>query len=469
MRADRLVAIVLLLQARGRLTVAELAERLEASERTIRRDLDALCAAGVPVLAQRGRGGGWELLGGHRTDLSGLSGPEIEALFLVAGPEAVAAGLGVEPGLRSALRKLLAALPEPLRARADTVVSRVLVDPEGWGSQQGPPVHLAALREAVISGTQVELTYASPRRAASTRRVEPFGLVSKRGSWYLLAGTEIGLRTFRVSRVEGVTPTGAAVRRPDRFDLEAEWARVREAVPQSFPSVAVEILLDPRAEPHLAAALAGWARLEPAPAHPEDEPRHRLVAHLPNYQIAARELARFGESVEVVGPPEARGEMRRLGLALVTGYGEPALDRLAGAAVRRRAAELRSAAEEQLGGDGDPLQRIAGYLRREREPLRGCRIGRLTQDQEALADPRLREPIAETFTWLRQRLTELVAEAQGGGELADQLDPEETAAAIAAVVQGGYVLARASGDAEAFRTATAGLLRLLAVASAPGR
>jgi predicted DNA-binding transcriptional regulator YafY len=353
MRADRLVAILLLLQARGRVSVAELSRELEASEKTIRRDLDSLSAAGIPVVAMRGRGGGWEILGGHRTDLSGLSAAEAEALFLIAGPQAVAAGLGVEPGLRSAIRKLLAALPAPLRERADTARSRILVDPAGWGRPDPDPgPHLSALREAVVEGRQVDLTYATPRRPPATRRVHPLGLVTKAGSWYLVAGTDGGLRTFRVSRVEGVTPSGDPVVRPAGFDLGAEWDRIRSRVPAVHPSVAVELLADSALEPILEQTFAGWARLErPAvregtvaegeaaggegearPTTPErgqeGGQRRRLVAHLPNPRIAALELARFTGWVEVLGPPEVRRELARLGAELVAGHaaaGEPAL------------------------------------------------------------------------------------------------------------------------------------------------
>jgi predicted DNA-binding transcriptional regulator YafY len=346
-RADRLVAILLLLQSRGRTTVGELSRELEASERTIRRDLDALSAAGIPVMAMRGRGGGWEILGGHRTDLSGLSAAEAEALFLIAGPAALAAGLGVEPGLRSAIRKLLAALPAPLRERADTARSRVLVDPAGWGHEAPRPLpHLAALRSAVLEGRQVDLTYATPRRPPTTRRIHPYGLVSKAGTWYLVAGTAEGLRTFRVSRVEGVGSTGDAVVRPAGFDLETEWVSLRARVPAVYPSVAVEILADPELEGILERTLSGWARVERRAGGGADgdkatgdgEPieggdagltsgtavggtkileRRHLVAHLPNARVAALELARFTGWVEVLGPPEVRRELARLGAELI--------------------------------------------------------------------------------------------------------------------------------------------------------
>jgi predicted DNA-binding transcriptional regulator YafY len=230
-RADRLVAIVLLLQTHGQMTVGDLAERLEVSERTIRRDLEGLSGAGVPVYPQRGRGGGWALLGGHRIDLSGLTAEEAQALFLVAGPNALV-GVGVEPGVKSALRKLLAALPAPFREQVSAAGNAVLVDPVGWGRKSDQSPHLATLRNAVLAGVQVDMSYAKPGQEASPRRVHPYGLVSKGGTWYLLAGAEAGLRTFRLSRVRAVTPTEELVERPEDFDLAEAW----ESVQSEFPA-----------------------------------------------------------------------------------------------------------------------------------------------------------------------------------------------------------------------------------------
>ena len=134
---------------------------------------------------------------------------------------------------------------------------------------------------------------------------------------------------------------------------------------------------------------------------------------------------------------------------------------LAKAAIERSSAELREAAEEQFSGPGSATEKISGYLEREREVLRGCRIGRLTADPEVMADPELRAPVAETFAWLRARLAEIVAEGKRKGEYPDRLDAEQTAATIAAVLQGGYVLARAAGSVEPFELAVQGLINLL--------
>lgn len=320
MRADRLVAILLLLQTHGQLTAADLAERLETSERTIRRDLDALGAAGVPVYAQRGRGGGWALLGGHRLNLSGLTTAEAEALFLVAGPERLSE-LGVDAGVRSALRKLVAALPAPLRDHASAAHSAVHVDPARWGrSAAQPPRHLDTLRQAVIAGRQVELLYAKPRGAPTERRVHPYGLVAKAGTWYLIAGTRAGLRTFRVSRVRDVTACDEPVDRPEDFDLAAAWDAIVEQFPGTVGTFAVELHVAPDAVQWVRAALGEWARLTPV-GEPDHDGRQRFRAHFPNAGVAASNLVSFGDRVVVLAPSEVRVALARIGRDLLERYG----------------------------------------------------------------------------------------------------------------------------------------------------
>src|SRR3954453_1833473 len=198
MRADRLVATLLLLQSRKRVTAADVAAELEVSVRTAPRALERLSAAGIPVFPQQGRGGGWELVGGARTDLSGLTADEARTLFMVAGPAAAAT-----PEMKTALRKLVRALPEPFRASAETVASSVVIDPRSWGQTRATkqPPHLAALQTALAAGGQVALRSAARSGNASERVVHPLGLALKGTVWYLVANTDAGMRTFRVWRV----------------------------------------------------------------------------------------------------------------------------------------------------------------------------------------------------------------------------------------------------------------------------
>ena len=197
MRADRLIAALLLMQSRGRVTAAELATELEVSVATARRDLEALSAAGIPVYPQPGRGGGWSLAGGARTDLSGLSATEAQALFLLVGPAAA-----VSDEAKAALRKLVRALPQAFRADAEAAASATVIDPTRWGERDRTrPEVLDKLRAAVIRQRKVRLTYTNSAGVRSERLIDPWGLVDKDEIWYLIAGTEQGQRTFRVDRI----------------------------------------------------------------------------------------------------------------------------------------------------------------------------------------------------------------------------------------------------------------------------
>src|SRR5690242_7482320 len=222
MRADRLVATLLLMQARGRVTAAEVAEELEVSVATARRDLEALSTAGIPVYPQPGRGGGWSLVGGARTDLSGLSSAEAQALFLLVGPAAA-----VSPEAKAALRKLVRALPDTFRADAEAAANAVVIDPARWGErlkERSDVVEL--LQHAVVRRRKVRFAYTSRGREQAERVVEPWGLVDKDDVWYLVAGTERGQRTFRVDRIADAELTDETFERPAGFDLSAAWDRV---------------------------------------------------------------------------------------------------------------------------------------------------------------------------------------------------------------------------------------------------
>lgn len=314
-RADRLVAIVLELQAHRQLTALELSERLGVSERTVRRDLDSLLAAGVPLYSQRGRGGGWALLDGHKINLSGMTPAEAQALFLVAGPSALG-GLGVEQGLRSALRKLLSQLPEPARDHAMKASAAVHVDPAHWGRDTEPVPALTELREAVVHGLQVDIKYAKPGEAGSDRRVHPYGLVAKAGVWYLLAGSDAGLRTFRVSRVSRISVTTEPVVKPEDFDLGQAWEDVRGRMSGRRGSLEVELTIEPEHERLVTAMIGSWADLHEIPG---STPK-LYKALFDGAELAAAELARFGRRVSVLGPPEVRDELLKLGRALADAY-----------------------------------------------------------------------------------------------------------------------------------------------------
>jgi predicted DNA-binding transcriptional regulator YafY len=315
MRADRLVAILLMLQARGRVTAAEVAAELEISERTARRDLEALGVAGLPVYSQQGRHGGWYLAGRGRTDLSGLTAAEARALFLVAGPSS-----GATPELRAALRKLVRALPESFRAQAEAASSALVVDGKGWDDRhphRGAPTHLDAVQDAVIAGHQLDLTYVARDGSRSTRVVHPLGVAAKGSAWYLVAGTDKGLRTFRVDRIEAVTPTGAPVERPDGFDLSAAWRLITDEVDELRAPVRATALVEPELL-GICRYLFG-RRLRVGPARGDG--RVEVEVRGQHLRSLAAELAGLGGGVEVREPPELRAALADIGRQLVGRYG----------------------------------------------------------------------------------------------------------------------------------------------------
>ncbi len=314
MRADRLVAVLLLLQQRGQVTARQVADELEISERTARRDLEALGMAGIPVYSQAGRGGGWRLLGGARTDLSGLTAAEARALFLVAGPAS-----GGAPAVRSALRQLVQALPEPFRVQAEAAAASMHVDAVAWGRRDdlAAPRFLDPLQQAVIDGVQVELGYVARDGRASHRTVDPLGVVSKGPSWYLVAGTARGRRLFRIDRVTDVAVTDRPATRPPDFDLAGEWRAIAEAIDEGATHVEVRGVADPDRIDVLRWILG--TRLDVGGPGPDGV---EVVIRGHSARSVAGELAGVGAWLRVTSPEEVRQELARVAAELIDLYGE---------------------------------------------------------------------------------------------------------------------------------------------------
>ena len=304
------MAALLVLQARGRVTAAELAEELEISERTARRDLEALAMAGVPVYSQAGRGGGWSLIGGARTDLSGLTGAEARALFLLAGPSAPAT-----PPVKAALRKLVRALPEPMRADAEAAASAVMIDADSWDyARTPPPEHLETLQQAVVDAVRIELAYAGrgprgdlARRVAARARPERGALVPRREHERRACA-----RTASTACADP-TATSEPVDRPKGFDLAAHWKTVVAELDERRAPFLVKV----RVRPHAIDWLRGVAGKRMTLG--EDTSDGWVEAELRMYapQQAAAELAGFGDALEIVEPDEVRAHLARIGEALV--------------------------------------------------------------------------------------------------------------------------------------------------------
>ncbi|MFD8302891.1 helix-turn-helix transcriptional regulator [Streptomyces sp. NPDC059690] len=311
MKSSRLVSILLLLQTRGRMTAAQLAEELEVSVRTVYRDVEALGAAGVPLYGDAGHAGGYRLLDGYRTRLTGLTADEAEALFLSGAP-GPAAELGLGSVLAAAQLKVRAALPAELRAHADRVGGRFHLDAPGWyAAAEGTP-YLTAVADAVWHSRVLHVLY---RRWAEPtdveRRLEPYGLVLKAGRWYVVAGP--GPRTFRVDQILRLADPGEEFTRPSDFDLAAYWEAYQrdfhdrlyrgEAVVRLAPGVRLPRAVDLRADED------GWT-----------------VARVPIESVAHAhgEFLRLGTGIEVLEPSDLRLSIARTVAELAGMYGAPA-------------------------------------------------------------------------------------------------------------------------------------------------
>ncbi|MFI6503117.1 helix-turn-helix transcriptional regulator [Nonomuraea typhae] len=297
MRASRLMSVILLLQGRGGMTAAELAQELEVSERTVHRDVLALAEAGVPVYADRGRRGGYRLLEGYRTRLTGLDRAEAEALFLSGVPGALRE-MGLQDVAATARLKAAAALSPGLRDAPSTAAQRFHLDAPGWfAGDDPPPAALAPLARAVWSDRMVSLVYKGRQRV-----VRPYGLVLKAGVWYLVAHTGDFL-TFRVDRVEEVTSRDEGFERDPDFDLAVYWQRQSARFARSLLRDTVTLRLTP-AGVRMLRYIADPAALEDALRSVREDGTIELAVE--SVQVAFTQVLRFGAEAEVLAPPELR-------------------------------------------------------------------------------------------------------------------------------------------------------------------
>ncbi|GCE47712.1 WYL domain-containing protein [Thermosporothrix hazakensis] len=222
MRADRLLSILMLLQSKGRMTAQELAQRLEVSERTIYRDLEALDTAGVPIYTERGPGGGISLIGGYQTRLTGLTTPEIRALFLAA--KAVPLDtLGLEQARDSAMLKLAAALPHPSRAEAEQAHRYFHLDTATAQQSTQERQYLDLIQQALWQEHRLSLLYREPDGALVLGTIAPYGLVLKEQSWHLVGQLGETITAIALHTILRLAPTDQSFQRPEQFDLAAFW------------------------------------------------------------------------------------------------------------------------------------------------------------------------------------------------------------------------------------------------------
>jgi predicted DNA-binding transcriptional regulator YafY len=308
MRAARLIKMVLLLQSRASMTAAELARELEVSERTVTRDAQALSEAGVPVYADRGRAGGYRLIGGYRTRLTGLARGEAEALFLSGVPGALRE-MGLEDAASAARLKVSAALLPSLSDASRTAAQRFHLDAPGWFTEPKSPELLPAVAEAVWDDRRVTARYRGQEREVE-RDLEPYGLVLKAGVWYVCARVAQGgaFRVYRIDRFTAVEAGADRFVRDEEFDLPGFWAERAEQFARSILRAEVVVRLSAAGVRRLPYAVDPAAAREALAAAGGPDEGGWLTVALPveSEEVAHSQLMGLGPEVEVLAPPSLR-------------------------------------------------------------------------------------------------------------------------------------------------------------------
>ena len=304
MRADRLLSIVLLLQTHGQLTSRSLATRLEVSERTIHRDMEALSFSGIPVVAERGSTGGWSLLGEYRTNLTGLNEAEIQSLFVTQPPKLLA-DLRLEKASEGALLKLLAALPAMYRHGAEQARRRIHIDTAGWARHDEAVPLLPVLQDAIWSERKLRFRYQrGPGCEDVEREVDPLGLVAKGSAWYLVAGVGEDVRSYRISRMASAEVLDQRCAIPPNFDLAAYWETSTTAFKSALPNYLAKFRVAPEVFPRLRFA-GRFARVGDTVETDRDG---WLVVNVgfDVEEIACEYALGFGSKLEVIEPRSLR-------------------------------------------------------------------------------------------------------------------------------------------------------------------
>lgn len=296
MKADRLVSLLLLLQSAQRRTARDLALRLEVSERTIYRDVDALSASGIPVYAERGADGGIALADGYRKALLHFGEEEIRAIFV--GGSNPLADLGLGANVDRAFEKLRGGLSDAQRNAAEKARGRIHIDQRRWNQSDPPTEKLALLRRAVWDDRRIELAYEDRMRAQTTRIVDPYGLVSKAGVWYLVAKTPEGFRSFRADRIREVRELDERYERDGTFDLDAHWRETTIKLHETQGRFAVVIRIDAETLPMI---MGYW----PTEALPDTQPECFRVL-FPSEDAAVNTLVSWGDSIVLIEPDTLR-------------------------------------------------------------------------------------------------------------------------------------------------------------------
>lgn len=317
MRADRLLSILLLLQKHPRITTGQLAAELDVSTRTIQRDMDAMSGAGIPVYAERGRNGGWQVLEGYRTTLTGLNDVELQSLFLGA-PQAILTALGISEANQLALLKLEATLADSQQHSAAAIQNLIHIDVEGWHETTRHNEHLPAIQSALWNGQALHMTYQRGDGTLVERAITPFGLVAKGLIWYVVADNDGTIKTYRLDRIQTVEPHGTGTPCPDDFDLAAYWQESKQAFRAKLPRVyakyrAHESVLDRLQH-------AGWYS-KVLSVQPEGDSDWHHVEMAFNAEADAVSLAlSFGAALILLDPAPLREQVIQQASALLDAY-----------------------------------------------------------------------------------------------------------------------------------------------------
>jgi predicted DNA-binding transcriptional regulator YafY len=317
-KSSRLISLLLLLQTRGRMTAAQLAEQLEVSVRTVYRDVEALHAAGVPLYGDAGHAGGYRLLAGHRSRLTGLFTGEAEALFL-AGVPGAAAELGLGAHFADAQLKLRAALPAPLRDHVDRLRARFHIDAPGWYAEDADAPFLPAVAEAVRAGRVLAVRYRRWKEPTDVdRRLAPYGLVLKAGRWYLVAGP--GPRTYRVDQILELDVTDEESEIPEGFSLTAYWTDHQASFRARLHGGDALVRLSPDGAKRLT---GDSARALAATGVPEPDGWIRATLPIESVAHAHDTFLALGADAEVLEPAELRDRLTATITALAARYAPP--------------------------------------------------------------------------------------------------------------------------------------------------
>ncbi|MGA4719724.1 helix-turn-helix transcriptional regulator [Fictibacillus nanhaiensis] len=317
MRADRLISILLLLQNHGKMTTKALANELEVTERTIHRDMEALSVAGIPVLAERGKHGGWRLVDQYRTRLTGLKDSELKTLFLSPSFQLLS-DLGYTKDWKEARQKLLAALPNTLQSQADNLWNRIHIDIEPWKQSSQETTALSLLQQAIWEERKIRIAYEKANKESSDRIVDPLGLVAKGRTWYLVAVSNQEIKNFRVSRIKSVELLNETFIRPPHFQLADYWTESKQSFVRNLPVFEVEVEASPSIMERL--SFSGRFAQVVSKGSPNENGWIPVKLTFDTEQEAASYIIGFGDQMKIISPSSLIESVKAIGESVLSLY-----------------------------------------------------------------------------------------------------------------------------------------------------